>query len=90
MPTEIPNTATHREHLAVNDASVNKEDFKVKFLTVNLFLRPSFVTNSGTNDLKFERLRQFCDLYLAKFDVICFQELFSWLVPWKEMMVHEA
>lgn len=62
----------------------------VRLLTINLFCRPAFITNAGTNDLKFERLRQFCDLYLDQFDVICFQELFSWLGSWKEQMVHEA
>lgn len=30
---------------------------RVRLLTINLFLRPAFVTNSDTNDLKFERLR---------------------------------
>jgi len=58
----------------------------VRVLTVNMFLRPPLITTNG-DDFKEERLHAFAAQHLHKFDVICFQELFSFLSPWKERMV---
>ena len=62
---------------------------KLRLLTLNFFLRP-FGIQSGGRDHKDERLEKFIDQYLADFDIICFQEVFSWNCPWKEKIIHAA
>ena len=62
---------------------------KLRLLTYNLFLRPLGIID-GETDYKDERLQKFIENYLDKYDVICFQEVFSWNVAWKEKIIHEA
>ena len=98
--TQNTNT-TEDEELLLNgyqppEAAVQNQELvmpggsnKLRLLTLNLFLRPLFITSEG-KDHKDERLQKFIDHYLANFDVICFQEVFSWNCPWKEKIIHAA
>eukprot|EP00761_Pharyngomonas_kirbyi_P003099 gb/GECH01003103.1/.p1 GENE.gb/GECH01003103.1/~~gb/GECH01003103.1/.p1 ORF type:complete len:321 (+),score=48.37 gb/GECH01003103.1/:1-963(+) len=49
---------------------------ELRVLTLNFFVRPPFITNNG-NDYKTERLKHFVKHFADKFDLMCFQELFS-------------
>ena len=53
---------------------------------MNLFLRP-IVTNDG-NDYKEERLQYFIQHYMNQYDILVLQEVFNWMEPWKEKLIH--
>lgn len=59
----------------------------IRILTYNMFLRPLVHTNS--DDHKYERLVDFFD-ELKDFDIICFQEVFSFVNFRKELLILEA
>ena len=58
----------------------------VRILTLNMFLRPFFITTNG-DDYRTQRLTAFVDTYCDRFDIICFQECFDWLSPWAGKMI---
>ena len=69
-----------------NQVIQEKSGQQVRILTLNMFLRPGPINTNG-NDYKEERLLAFAEAYLDKFDIICFQELFSWISSWTGRMV---
>eukprot|EP00762_Andalucia_godoyi_P007132 ANDGO_01870.mRNA.1 Sphingomyelinase DDB_G0288017 len=64
---------------------------KVSVLSYNMFLRPPAVRSNGCSDHKADRLREFfSDARLGRYDVLCFQELFSFLTSRRELALELA
>lgn len=61
--------------------SEGKSGKTIKILTYNFFLRPLCIVNSFSlkGDFKEERLVDFVDNHFNDYDIICFQEVFSWM-----------
>ncbi|KAI9297363.1 hypothetical protein K502DRAFT_323342 [Neoconidiobolus thromboides FSU 785] len=49
---------------------------KINILTYNFFIRPPGINNNG-NDYKDKRIDMFCHSALSFYDIVCFQEMFS-------------
>jgi endonuclease/exonuclease/phosphatase family metal-dependent hydrolase len=50
--------------------------YDVKLLSYNIFLRPPLIKNNA-DDFKNERLAEFLKSELAKYDIVCLQEMFN-------------
>lgn len=59
------------------DIHSNKVSIKLRLLTYNIFMRPPLINEKGKSDHKNERLKMISKEILPKYDIICFQELFS-------------
>ena len=88
-------TKTLTSNIDLNKTDKNKketstEDSKIiRLLTYNFFCRPPPV-NTNKNDYKDSRLKDFVKEELPKFDIICFQELFTTLNDRKHRMIREG
>ena len=67
----------------------NKSTNSIRLLTYNFFCRPPPV-NTNKDDYKDSRLEDFVKDELQKFDIICFQELFTTLNDRKHRMIREG
>jgi hypothetical protein len=63
---------------------------EVKILSYNIFMRPPGVSSDKLGDLKNERLHQIITDVLPHYDIICFQEVFTYLNCRKEKLVEAA
>ena len=73
-----------------NKKETSTEDTKnIRLLTYNFFCRPPPV-NTNKDDYKDSRLEDFVKEELPKFDIICFQELFTTLNDRKHRMIREG
>ena len=67
----------------------NKSTNSIRLLTYNFFCRPPPV-NTNKDDYKDSRVEDFVKDELQKFDIICFQELFTTLNDRKHRMIREG
>lgn len=55
----------------------DRESMKCRVLSYNVFMRPSGISSDKLGDLKNERLSYIISKILPKYDIICFQEIFT-------------
>lgn len=71
------------------ESSKQKMDIKIRFLSLNLFLRPPPICTNET-DYKDARSRYFSSILLRKYDIICLQEVFSALSNRRKKIIEKA
>lgn len=64
-----------RGHVSASGSVASKTE--VRFLSLNMFMRPPGVSTKGANDCKEERLDLFVSDHADNYDVICLQEIFG-------------
>lgn len=61
-----------------------------RILSYNIFMRPPLISSDKVGDLKNERLKYIIENVLPKYDVICFQEIFTRLNCRRERLLEAA
>ena len=92
VPTKTYDFASNLEFDSNENNEINTENKisknTIHLLTYNFFCRPPPI-NTNKSDYKDQRLNDFVEL-LPKFDIICFQELFTTLNDRKHKMIREG
>ena len=74
---------------ALSGYACNSDNCSIRVLTYNFFLRPPLV-RTNENDYKDERLEYFLEHVLQNYDIIAFQEVFSFLNGRVRRLIRQA
>lgn len=70
-----------------NDKLLKRENFEIKILTYNIFLRA--LVKNNESDWKEERLEDFCSI-IHDYDIVCLQEMFGTFNNRKQTLIRAA
>ena len=68
----------------------NSDQMNTRILSYNIFMRPPGISSDKLGDLKNERLQKVITHILPKYDIICFQEIFTRLNCRRDKLINAA